>query len=186
MSVNATRVRPEVETRKRNKSGVKRRREKEIYNENLRRTYKRKRIKVPRASENDIREHHVSSTSSTCSSKSEASRELRKASMHTDSSSSCTSRERSHSALVDDEQERFEGIAASKEPIMPRTLKKVVRRWKSSGSASSADHALETDTNTNNLVEEEDKTCNEEAQNELQSIRARSKPFSKSQPQGAA
>ncbi|KAI0558469.1 chaperone [Gracilaria domingensis] len=147
-----TRARPEVETLKRKKSGAKRLREEEICNKNLRRTEKRKRIKTFDDSENDIREHHVSSTSSTSSSISERSRDLGKASRLTDSSSSSTSRKCSHGTFADDEKQRIESIAASKEPIMPRTLKKVVRRNESSSSASSSDHDLQTDTNKYNLV----------------------------------
>ncbi|KAI0557678.1 hypothetical protein FGB62_274g03 [Gracilaria domingensis] len=146
------RAKLEVETRKRKKSGVKRRREEEICNENLRRTEERKRVKIFEDSENDIRDHHVSSTPRTFCSLSEPSRELPKASMHTDSSSSSTSRECSHGTFIDDEEEKIEGIAASKEPVMPRTLKKVVRRGEGGSSSSSDDHSLEADMNKHTLV----------------------------------
>ncbi|KAI0558509.1 hypothetical protein FGB62_205g04 [Gracilaria domingensis] len=79
-------------------------------------------------------------------------RELPKASMHTDSSSSSTSRECSHGTFIDDEEEKIEGIAASKEPVMPRTLKKVVRRGEGGSSSSSDDHSLEADMNKHTLV----------------------------------
>ncbi|KAI0556866.1 hypothetical protein FGB62_383g02 [Gracilaria domingensis] len=72
--------------------------------------------------------------------------------MHTDSSSSRTSPECSQGTFVDDEEHKIEGIAASKEPVMPRTLKKVVRRGEGSSSSSSDDHSLETDMNKNTLV----------------------------------
>ncbi|KAI0559321.1 hypothetical protein FGB62_157g11 [Gracilaria domingensis] len=146
------RAKPEVETQKRKKSGVKRPREEEICNEKLRRTEERKRMKTFEDSENDIRDHHVSSTPRTSGSISEPSRELRKASMHNDSPSWSTSRECSHGTFVDDEEQKIEGIAASEKPVMPRTLKKVVRRGEGGSSSSSDDHSLETDMNKNTLV----------------------------------
>ncbi|KAI0565428.1 hypothetical protein FGB62_18g012 [Gracilaria domingensis] len=121
LSVNAIHAMPEVETRKRKKSGVKPRREEQNRDENPERAHKRKRIKVLDASENDIREYYGNSMSSTSSSISGSSGELRRASMRTDSLSSSTSRERSHGSLVDDEKQRVEGIAASKKPVLPRT-----------------------------------------------------------------